>query len=445
VAGAVNRRGRRTGRAVLAAVAFALAAPLCGVAVAQETPAGGVPEARPVGPAAQEVVAEVRVHGNHTTPDAQVMAIAGLDVGDVLAPATLEEVERRLHASRRFEAVQVRKRYRSLEHPTQVAIVIVVHERASVVAADVPLPGPLSRVRRSMMFLPILDYADGYGLTYGLRTTFVGALGRDGRVSVPLTWGGTKRAAVEAERTFARGPAHRVHGGAGVSRRENPHYEIDEDRREMWVGAVREIVRGVRAEVTAGVAGVTFGAIEDRVSTAGGGLALDTRADPLFPRHAVFARASLGAMAFDDGPTVALTALEGRGYLGLAGQSVLSGRLRYDAADRPLPPYARLLLGGADTVRGHRAGVDSGDRRLISSVELRVPVTSPMNLGRLGVSVFGDIGAAREHGEPFEAREFRKGVGAGVFLLTPVFQVSVDVARGIGSGTRLHVSSGVTF
>ena len=52
------------------------------------------------------------------------------------------------------------------------------------------------------MFLPIVSYSEGYGFTYGARASFVDVLGEGGRVSVPLTWGGTRRAAVEIEKTF---------------------------------------------------------------------------------------------------------------------------------------------------------------------------------------------------------------------------------------------------
>ena len=65
------------------------------------------------------------------------------------------------------------------------------------------------------MWLPILDYADGYGFTYGARMSFVDSLGPRSRISVPLTWGGERKAAVEVDRMFERGPVTRL-GGIGV-------------------------------------------------------------------------------------------------------------------------------------------------------------------------------------------------------------------------------------
>ena len=65
------------------------------------------------------------------------------------------------------------------------------------------------------MFLPILNYADGYGFTYGGRISAQGMLGMGERLSVPLTWGGTRRAALEFERTFKSGPLTRIESSVG--------------------------------------------------------------------------------------------------------------------------------------------------------------------------------------------------------------------------------------
>ena len=64
------------------------------------------------------VVGEVRVHGNHTTPNADVLAIVGEVVGKPATDALIAEVTSRLEKSGRFEGVEVRKRFRSIEDPT---------------------------------------------------------------------------------------------------------------------------------------------------------------------------------------------------------------------------------------------------------------------------------------------------------------------------------------
>ena len=391
-----------------------------------------------------EVVAEVRIHGNYTTSDADVLQLAGLAIGQALEAGTIAEVERRLRRSGRFEAVEIRKRYRSLEAGTEVVLIIVVQEHP-VPDEGPPVLRPLKKVAGSLLFLPVLDYVDGYGFTYGGRMTFVGPLGRDSRISVPATWGGTKRVAFEFDKDFARGPLTHASGGAALSRRKNPCFGLDEDRTEAWIEGRRHLSRSVSVGVRAGLADVTFGALEDRLGTAGADLTLDTRADPVFPRDAVFASASWDVLDPRHSSSVSRYRLEARGYLGLIGQSVLSVRWQYGAATGPLPSYERFLLGGASTLRGFRAGSFSGDRLMAASTEVRVPLSSPMGIGRAGVTLFADIGAAYDHGVRLADARFRVGGGGGIFLLASLFRINLDVGVREGAGTRIHVATGLQF
>ena len=77
---------------------------------------------------APERIVEIRVHGNHTTPDADVLAIAGLTLGEAATPERLADAESRLLASRRFTAIEVRRRYQSIADPSQILIVLLVDE-----------------------------------------------------------------------------------------------------------------------------------------------------------------------------------------------------------------------------------------------------------------------------------------------------------------------------
>ena len=146
------------------------------------------------------------------------------------------------------------------------------------------------------MFLPILDYDDGYGFTYGGRVSTIGMLGMGERLSVPLTWGGTRRAAIEGDRTFKTGPLSHVVSTFGISQSENPHFEID-DQRVAWTGrAERSFARVVRTGVSTSQSTVDFGELDDRLWTVGADAALDTRGDPGFPRNAVFLSAGWNAL-----------------------------------------------------------------------------------------------------------------------------------------------------
>jgi hypothetical protein len=148
-----------------------------------------------------EPISEIRVHGNHTTPDADILALSGLQVGDEASEARLRDAERRLRETSRFEGVEVRRRYLSIADPTQILVMIVVDEHPSVTEHDLN-PGPLRRIASAGMWLPILRHEDGYGLSYGARYSVSDLLGEGSRVSMPLSWGGERRLAIEAECPF---------------------------------------------------------------------------------------------------------------------------------------------------------------------------------------------------------------------------------------------------
>ena len=399
----------------------------------------------------QEVISEIRVHGNAFLTDQEVLAIAGVAVGGALAPGEVDEIARRLKESRRFDSVDVRKRYRSLTSTTDVALVLVVHERPGVRSATSPggggLPGVIGSVRSRVMFLPILGFTDGYGFTYGGRASTRDLLGAGERLSVPLTWGGTRRAALEFERLFTTGPVTRVESSLAIWNRENPRFGIRDQRLELKGRAERVFADALRAGVEASRSTVSFGTVDDRLWTLGTTLALDTRLDPAYPANAVLLGAGWMAMHFSSTPSrVHRYSAEARGYLRVYRQIVAAGSASYVGADAGLPPYERLLLGGASSLRGFRTGTFDGDRLLTTSAELRVPVTSVLSGAKLGVTAFVDAGKAWNHGASMRSAGWERGAGGGLFLIASILKVNVDIARGFDTGsTRVHLSSGFSF
>ena len=129
----------------------------------------GPPGALAQGPAPETVV-DVRVHGNHSIPDGEVLALAGIAVGDVVAAGDLDSVTLRLEASGRFETVEVRKRYRSLTATDRIALIIVVRERPRASIRN-PVVRSFARLVGQSMFLPVIRYDEGYGMSYGARST----------------------------------------------------------------------------------------------------------------------------------------------------------------------------------------------------------------------------------------------------------------------------------
>jgi len=389
------------------------------------------------------VVGEVRIHGNHTTPDADILGIVGDVVGKPATDQLIAEIETRLERSGRFDGIEVRKRFRSIENPDDILLMVVVDEVPGIDPLDLT-PSPMKKLWSSGMFLPILHSEDGYGFTYGARISFVDRLGPRSRITVPLTWGGERQARVQVERAFKTGPIERIGGEYGIVRRENPHYEIGDQR--VTLGARVDVApaRWLRLGAGSRRDDVEFGDLEDTVSRLGGEVTLDTRVDPAFPRNAIHATFGIDRVNFDAGHANE-TKADVRGYVGLFGQMVLAVRGLSVTTDTPLPVYEHNLLGGGANLRGYDAGYKAGDNLAAASAELRIPITSPLNVGRFGVKAFVDWGTIYGVGDKLADQTFDRGIGGGAYLHLTVVSLSLDVARSQTGNTRFHFGLGVTF
>lgn len=392
-------------------------------------------------------ISGIRVHGNHTTPDAVVLELAGVKPGDPATDTTTKEIEARLRKSGRFDRVEVLARSRSLDG-SDFSLVIMVEEPL-VVPIDIPGPGDtvvntVRRMTRKPLWLPILDFSD-YGFSYGVRASYVNVIGKGSRISVPFTWGAQKRVAGEYEYRFGPDKRVRLDGVASWSRRENPFYEMDDSRREAGGGLSYEIARPLRAMVRGGVTNVKFGDLGDQFPWVSAEAVLDTRIDPELPREAVYASVRWEHLAFDRSEPANRVRTDLRGYLGLIGQSVLAVRGLHVMSDTPMPLFERTLIGGASTLRGSEFGFATGDNMAAGSIELRVPISSPLSIGRVGVNVFTDVGAAYDRGVELRDAKYQWGYGAGVFFSATVFKLNLDVANDGHGHTRFHLASGFRF
>ncbi|HXG87256.1 MAG TPA: BamA/TamA family outer membrane protein [Vicinamibacterales bacterium] len=372
-----------------------------------------------------EVIGEVRVHGNHTTPDADILALAGLTVGGPASDAVLTQAADKLRDSGRFADIDLRKRFRSIDNPADILVILLVDEHAAVSNIDLT-PGALKRFRSAGMWLPVVDFADGYGFTYGARVSFVDVLGPRSRISMPLTWGGEGRAGVEIERAFRSGPVSRLHGSVSLARRENPHFEIADSRREASVRAERTVTSWLRVGGGARISDVTFGETRQRHLAPGVDVIVDTRTDPGFPRNAVHLTGGAEQLRFAGGENIRRLSADARGYLGLVGASVVALRATSIRANHSLPPYEQALLGGSAILRGYEFGYRAGDNLAALSAELRIPVTSPVSVGRFGVKAFIDAGTV--YAAALKDQTFDRGVGGGIFLTATVLHANLDVA-----------------
>jgi len=393
--------------------------------------------------AAQEHIVEIRVHGNHTTPDQDILNIAGLAVGETPTPERLAAAEAKLRDSRRFESVEVRKRYESISDLSQILIVLLVDEVPGV-SKDNLTPGPLTRFKAVAMWLPILRFEDGYGFTYGARTAVVDRIGPRSRIAVPLTWGGERRAALEVERAFDRGPFSTIRGSAALDRRVNPHFDVPDSRREVGVQADRTLLPWLRAGADARIANVSFRGLDAFHRAAGVHAVVDTRLDPSFPRNEVLASVGWQRIAFETGSSPVLST-DLRGYVGVYRGMVLALRARTVRASSPLPPSEQTLLGGSETLRGYRAGYAAGDGIAATSAELRVPLTSPLDIGRFGVKAFVDHGTTWPAGVSLSTRHFEQGIGGGIYFGAAIVNGGIDVAQARDGSRRWHFGLGVSF
>lgn len=397
---------------------------------------------------AAEVIVEVRVHGNTVMSDDEVRRLAAVEPGTRVEEGTIAAVDERLRASGAFENVEVLKRFASIADASQVLLVIVVDEGPVRIEWDRQSGAPPRTVRRRgppLMFLPVLDAEDGYGWTYGMRFALPDVAGPRSRVLVPLTWGGDKRAAVQLEKDFPSGPIDRLAGGAALSRRRHPAFDADDDRARVWARAERNILPNLRVGASLATEHVSFMDAGDRFVQGGGDIVLDTRTDPMLARNAVYARAAWDRFRFTGGTAIHRTELEGRAYAGLVGQSVLIARALRSAASRPLPSYLKPMLGGMANLRGFRAGTAVGDTLVGGSLELRVPLTSPLSLGKVGVSAFVDAATIYDHGGRLRDQRFERGAGGSVWLAAAFVRLNLAVARGLGGSTRVHFGTSVTF
>jgi outer membrane protein assembly factor BamA len=424
--------------------------------------------AGPNGPAMQpaaDIVAAIQIQGNTATPDEEVRRLADVRIGMPFEETTVDAVAARLRTAKKFDRVEVRKRFASIADPSQITLVIIVDEGPVkiVMTGDPDSPTRIVKKRLpNILVLPILSREDGYGFTYGARLTLPDPrwMGKRSRIMFPLSWGGNKQAGIDLEKRFDGGIIDRVTAGASISRRANLAFDQNDDRARLFVRGEHEFSRVLRLGANTGWQRASFEGVADRFAQAGTDVVLDTRVDPILARNAVYARASWDHLRFGNGPLQAAAqpggytgyqgsanrnALEARGYLGLVKQAVLEGRVLREDSDRPLPPYLQPQLGGLTTLRGFRTGSFVGDTVVAMSAEVVLPLTSPLKLGRFGVSAFVDRGTAYRKGERFSDQTLEEGYGGAVWFAAAFLRLNIAVAHGRGASTRVHVGGNVTF
>ena len=404
-----------------------------------------------------EVIADIRVHGNHLTEDAEVIRLSGLTKGAPVTADTVSGALKRLNDSGKFDDAEVLKRFASIDDPTQILIMLIVND--GPVKIEVPVgpnavgarPRIVSRgLVGRLMYLPIIDGEDGYAVRFGLRVAYVPSAKSKSRLSFPLTWGGERRAGVEWEKGFDHG---RLQFGGALTSSEHPFYQVKDARRRTWARAEVSLAN-IHVGATGSLQGIHFGNTRDTVRTIGADVTVDTRLDPAMPRNALylFARAESVRIAPDGTQGSAAfavdrmrTKVDVSGYLGTFRQTVLVARVLREDISASAPPYFKAMLGGMSNLRGFEAGQFIGDTVVAGTVEIRTPITSPVSVGKVGIRAFVDAGTAYDKGQRYKDQTLKQGYGAGLFFTAAIFHMNLDVAHGKGAGTRVHFGGGFSF
>jgi outer membrane protein assembly factor BamA len=405
--------------------------------------------------AQQEVIVAVNVHGNTLTSAEEIVRASGLAEGVAFSDHLLTEARNRLSAFKQFHSVETLKRYASISDPTQIIVVIQVDEGpVQLVPPGIPgqsppgvpgtTPSVVKRRRFNVMFVPVLDAEDGYGLTYGVQFAVTEYRNTTRRLLIPLTWGGDKRAAIELHKELSVRFAPDVRIGAIAQRRTHPFFDSNADRARLFGRSEWQLARGVRGGGEIAWQASKLVGEEENTKSIGADLIVDTRVDPLLPHNAIYVRGAVERLKFSDDAAVR-TELDANAYIGLYRGTLLAIRGLHFDISRPAPAYFKSILGGSRNLRGFRAGHSIGDTLVAGSAELRIPFTSPLRLARFGTNIFVDVGTAYDKGQRFGDQAVKKGVGGGIWATAPLFQVNLMVARGIGSDTRVHFGAGVSF
>ena len=375
-------------------------------------------------------VAIVRVHGNHTVPDAEVLQIAGVARGDAFETDTASEIKERLLRSGKFATAEVRVRYRGLSESSDVALILLVREKRSTASR--------------FMVGPLVDISNEYGLTLGARLAFVDFATKGGRIAFPLSWGGKRQAGVET--TFPVGEGQQLRFDLSRWRQVNPHFDIPDNRLEVggrFVKSVRRASFHVRGQWSE----VDFELPEQRFASLGAKAVLDTRVDPTVPGDAVYLGVDWRRLFFLAGverSDVNQYTVDLRGYKRLIGQSLLAGQFYWAIADGPMPPYEQPFVGGGKTLRGYKAGRFIGDNAATGTVELRIPLTSPTSFARAGIHFFYDTGTAYDYGVSLSEARFHHALGVGAFFKV-LIGLRIDMGWDLEGGSRFSIESQMKF
>lgn len=176
---------------------------------------------------------------------------------------------------------------------------------------------------------------------------------------------------------------------------------------------------------------------------------VDTRTNPHYPSHGVYAEAQTRRWESPDFDGYTELALDLRGYLPLpGGHHLLALRAWGRQVDGPAHLDNLCFWGGAQTVRGQHPARRQGDEAYLLTAEYRLPITmmriSPKgDLAGVGLHAFADAGDAWWDGrDPGSAL---RSWGAGIHLNLDRRQLRFEAAKTRQDGWTFEFGDGMTF
>lgn len=133
--------------------------------------------------------------------------------------------------------------------------------------------------------------------------------------------------------------------------------------------------------------------------------------------------------------------LDARQYLPLTGGTrgpVLALRALGGASTGTVPLPEQFWIGGYDLLRGYDLYSVRGDRLLLTSAELRLPLGEGLQ-----AALFVDYGHAWEPDRRLSLADMQAGIGVGLRFLTPIGPIRLDAAY--GDGLKTYISLGQVY
>ena len=235
---------------------------------------------------APEKIVDVRVHGNHLTPDADVIRLSGLVKGSPFTATTIDEATKHLKQTGMFDDVDVLKRSVSIDDLPRSSMTSSTKGRCD---RNAGYSGRAAEDRAARSRQPVMhaDHRRRGRIRMALRRRVALAAGRQEQPIVISADGGGERRAGAEPSTISRTAACSLAARSRAARIRSMALPPP----SAWARATTGACRGAPARGRS----IAFGESAETVKSIGV-TRPDTRLDPLLPRNAIYVKGSVAAV-----------------------------------------------------------------------------------------------------------------------------------------------------